>query len=254
MKRGTPDHPKMEALATALGVDLAKAVGTLELLWHFTAKFAPQGDVGKWSDEAIAKAAHWCANDGEPCKLVRALVETRWLDECKERRLIVHDWGDHADDATKKQLKRKELDVLVPVRTLSRQRRKLSGHVQTTADNGGLPEPSLARAKPSLAIDSSPPDAVRTDEPPVLRFPCVGPGSQEFDLHQSKLDEYADSYPGIDVLAECRKALQWCRDNPARRKTHGGMGTFLNKWLARAQDSGAPRPGFQNAKVEIPQL
>lgn len=72
----------------------------------------------------------------------------------------------------------------------------------------------------------------------VLTFPCVGKPTDlhEWHLRESKVGEYALAYPGVDVPAECRKALQWCRDNPTNRKTYRGMASFLNRWLAKAQN------------------
>lgn len=73
----------------------------------------------------------------------------------------------------------------------------------------------------------------------VMVFPCVGKGPNSWGLSESKLAEYRETFPGVDVLSECRKALQWCVDNPSRRKTARGMPAFLNRWLERAQNSGA---------------
>jgi len=75
-------------------------------------------------------------------------------------------------------------------------------------------------------------------EPAILVFPCVGRGSKEFRLTQAKIDEYAETYPAVNVLTECRAALQWCRDNPKRRKTAKGVPAFLGKWMARQQNQG----------------
>ncbi len=177
MKRGTPDHPKTEALSIALGIDGAKAVGTLELLWHFTAKFAPQGDIGKWPDDAIAKAVRWSDKDGTPAQLVRGLVNSGWLDYCQQRRLIVHDWDDHADESVKKALKRKELPFLKAVKKVSRQRRKLSGHIETMSENGSLPEPvpepsqSLALPGPTEPLDEDRKSSILIPFPPNLNTP-----------------------------------------------------------------------------------
>src|SRR5205823_5688049 len=85
------------------------AVGYLELLWHFTAKYAPQGDVGRFSDARIEAALDW---SGKPGKLVGALVTAQWLDRHPKWRLLVHDWRDHADDATRKRLARSNLQLL----------------------------------------------------------------------------------------------------------------------------------------------
>lgn len=75
-------------------------------------------------------------------------------------------------------------------------------------------------------------------EQEVLVFSCVGTGPKEWRLLQSKVDEWKDSYPGVDVLSECRKARQWCIDNPTKRKTFKGMAGFISRWLARAQNDG----------------
>lgn len=103
MKRGTPRHPKVSDLATALKKEMYAAVGILELLWHFTAEYAPRGDIGRHTDIAIAKAVHW---RGNPAKLIDALVQCRLLDLSQASRLVVHDWADHADDATHMKLAR----------------------------------------------------------------------------------------------------------------------------------------------------
>lgn len=74
-------------------------------------------------------------------------------------------------------------------------------------------------------------------EPAVLVFPTVGK-IKTWPLTGVKLDEYRESYPGVDVLAECRKARQWCLDNGPKRKTAQGMPAFLGRWLAKEQDRG----------------
>ena len=94
MKRGTPESPKVRRLAKFLGISIPHAVGLLECLWHFTARQAPCGDVGRWPDEEIEEAIGW---DGKPGTLIPALVCCRWLDEDQEYRLLIHDWIDHAD-------------------------------------------------------------------------------------------------------------------------------------------------------------
>jgi len=79
----------------------------------------------------------------------------------------------------------------------------------------------------------------------ILVFPCKGTGPPEWKLHASKVAEWESSFPAVSVLEECRKALQWLKDNPARQKTHTGMLKFLNGWLSRRQDSGTSKqPGL----------
>ena len=77
MKRGTPRNPKVLHLANLLKVKIPTAVGYLELLWHFTAEFTPQGDIGKYDDKWIEAALYWGGKEG---RLIEALVQSRWLD------------------------------------------------------------------------------------------------------------------------------------------------------------------------------
>ena len=114
MKRGTPDHPKVKHLAQLLNINEAWAVGILELLWHFTSRYAPQGDNGKYSDEVIARAVKWHRPSGRTAvqpqwKLSDALVKAQWLDSDPIHRLVVHDWSDHSDQSVARYLARHKL-------------------------------------------------------------------------------------------------------------------------------------------------
>ena len=81
--------------------------------------------------------------------------------------------------------------------------------------------------------------SVASTEPPVLEFPCNGQGPKTWALTPAKVSEWQTAYPAVDVLTECRKARQWCIDNPRKAKTHQGMARFLGSWLSRQQDRGA---------------
>ena len=95
---------------------------------------------------------------------------------------------------------------------------------------------SHARALALVQEEDCSEPAGPASEPPVMVFPCVGTGPKEWPLAAAKLAEYEGSFPGLDVLAECRKARQWCLDNPKKRKTHAGMPKFLGGWLGKAND------------------
>jgi len=109
MKRGTIKHPKTLALAESLKIPIAQAIGHLEALWHFTAQYAIQGDIGRWDDKLIAESCLW---DGEAERFTSALVECGWLDVDEEHRLVVHDWAEHADQSTKKVLANRKLEFI----------------------------------------------------------------------------------------------------------------------------------------------
>ena len=86
MKRGATEHPKMADLARRLNVPIYVAVGVMECLWHWTAKYAPAGDVGKWGLAGIAKGVNW---DGPADGLVEALVASRFVDEHPEHGFVI---------------------------------------------------------------------------------------------------------------------------------------------------------------------
>lgn len=106
----------------------------------------------------------------------------------------------------------------------------------------GPPEPHARERKsqPAQTPPAGPITPLPDADPVLLTFPTVGGEVKEWHLRQSKLAEYREAFPGLDALAECRKALQWLRDNPSRQKTPRGMARFLGSWLGRAQDRGAP--------------
>ena len=95
MKRGTTEHPKFLDLCTQLSIPRYAGVRMLEFLWHFTARFVPRGDIGKFSNSAIARALEWEKGAEE---LIQALVDCRWIDEGPTHRLVIHDWHEHADE------------------------------------------------------------------------------------------------------------------------------------------------------------
>lgn len=68
-------------------------------------------------------------------------------------------------------------------------------------------------------------------ELPVLIAPTTGSGAKEWHLTPTKLAEYEQAFPTLDVLAALRAAVQWCRDNSAKRKTAKGMPAFCTNWL-----------------------
>jgi hypothetical protein len=113
---------------------------------------------------------------------------------------------------------------------------------------------------PTEVISSEPPAAthepIPTEPAPevILTFPTVG-NVKSWDLNASHIRTWQEAYPGLDVLAECRKALAWVVSNPGKAKTARGMTAFLNSWLARVNDRPrtcgpappSPRPVFKSA-------
>jgi len=123
LKKGTSRHPKLLMFAKMLRITRRDAVGLLELLWEFTTDHAPRGDIGKWTNEAIAEAVDW---KGSAEKLVEALLlcgsgRAGWLEPHIECRLLVHDWQEHAPSWLKGSLQRQGINFFSPAPPLNTQ-------------------------------------------------------------------------------------------------------------------------------------
>lgn len=141
MKRGTPDHPKVFDLCDRLGCDRPTAIGYLEMLWHFTAKYAPQGDIGRYSDHRIEAALDWFGRGKPAGKLMRALVDSRWIDRDGKYRLAIHDWSSHADESVRLRLKRAGLSFVCVGENVSEQSPVSVGDSIATKTPLPVPEP-----------------------------------------------------------------------------------------------------------------
>ena len=119
-KDGTLDHPKTLMLAGELGIDPPFALGILEALWGFTRKYAPAGDIGKFSDAAIALGIRTSI---KPDKLIEALLLAGFIDESEDHRLVIHDWADHITKHTEREVKKRG----IPFATGKDERRNTGG-------------------------------------------------------------------------------------------------------------------------------
>jgi len=228
---------KFSKLKRRLKLSHWQCVGVLESLWLFTQANAPRGDIGKHSDEDIAAAIEW---DGDPAEFVGHLKECGWLDTCDQYRLVVHDWHDHAPRYLKGALYKNGQDFVKASAKQGAKQPAKQGAKQPPMSNvlPNLTKPNLTKPEESgePAEPASPPAV------PILTFPTVGSGPTEWPLTEQSVADWSKAYPGVDVLAECRKALAWVNANPSKRKTARGMPAFLVKWISRANDSGHASP------------
>jgi hypothetical protein len=228
MKRGTPDHPKTLALMQALSIPRPMAVGLLELLWHFTSRYAPQGDIGRWTDDNIAQGLSW---DGNSSELLAGFVKSGWIDTHEKHRLVIHDWHDHADEATKKSLARNKLSFV----TLSRRRRDV---VATSRDKSRPPEPSQSlsqsQAKAGAAqADTDQSRAVVDDYNSTTGSRIGYPGNVELaekaleagitpdTMHRVFVAVRDRSTPAAKWWAEQHKGFDWLMRTTYKRKSDG---------------------------------
>lgn len=80
---------------------------------------------------------------------------------------------------------------------------------------------------------------------------------ERYEPTESKVEQWAQLYPAVDVRQQLRNMSGWCDANRAKRKTRGGVERFIAGWLAREQDRGArPKSGGekpQNQALEYTQ-
>ena len=191
MKLGTMRNPKFLRLARRLGVGKAATAGHLEALWHFASEQAPAGDVGRWEDADIEEGCFW---EGKPGAMVAAMVSEGWLDECKNHRLVVHHWSDHAPEMIRKRNSRSgvEFAAVTPVEPAGihsadngGQRQTTAATVCRTADNGCPPDPTLPYQTPP---HPTPPDQGAPPPSGGRRRACLCPESLTDDQKKSAIE------------------------------------------------------------------
>ena len=62
------------------------------------------------------------------------------------------------------------------------------------------------------------------------------------------IDKSREAFPGVDLLAESRRAAVWEESRPANRKRK--IRPFLTRWWGKTQDRGAPRAAAGNPDDE----
>jgi|GEM_PF-4586248 len=60
--------------------------------------------------------------------------------------------------------------------------------------------------------------------------------NKEFHIFDEDIRQWKDTFPGVDVLGELRRARQWSVDNPKRRKTAAGIRNHLSSWMGKSQN------------------
>jgi hypothetical protein len=197
MKRGTVDHPKTCALAAVLGIPRYAAVGILESLWHFTAQYAPRGDVGRWNDAAICHAIAW---EREPAVLLEALLDAGWLEHHPQHRLIIHDWDDHMSNGVRAYLRHHGVKAIVS--RVAEPRLSISSANAEQARGKG-------QRKGSFSVLSSPDP--ETEDPTRSAFAQFWAAYPRRVGKQDAWDAWVKLRPPLDTILA---ALAWQHDQP----------------------------------------
>ena len=86
---------------------------------------------------------------------------------------------------------------------------------------------------------------------PIIVIPLIKKDG-EFPVYQQDIDQWQETFPGIDAKKALRRIAQWNHDNPSRRKTMSGIRRHISIWLGRDQDTANPTE--QNGAVPSPRL
>lgn len=248
MKTSALHSVKFFRLKRRLQAPSYQVIGILEALWILTATNAPDGAIGRFTNEDIAAYLEWreC-----PDKLIRDLTESGWLDAHPDHRLVVHDWEHHCPTFVKGSMKRHGKDFVDPEKQKfpkepAKEVAKEPPKEPAKQPPNSMPLPNLTYSnltKPnSLETIVSCPELQKSselvpvdDSPEVCTFPTNGQ-IKTWILRESMVAQWRAIYPGLDVEAEIRKSLGWIQTSPERRKTAKGMPRFLFSWLDRAND------------------
>lgn len=108
----------------------------------------------------------------------------------------------------------------------------------------------LKPAAQASAATAKRPAAAPPDTSAVfLTFPTIAgrkSDGKSWELRESYIADLSETFPGVDVRAEARKALLWVRAKDGNRKTVVGMRDFLRRWVGKAQDDNRRRGGDVN--------
>jgi hypothetical protein len=234
MKRDTPDHWKVQALIHALKLPgRYAAVGILESLWHFTARYCPRGDLGSIPPAALAA---WIGYPNGP-RLVKGLTAAGWIDGTGAD-LTIHHWSHHAEDSVH--------------RALARTGRRFADGSQPNLNRLSPPERAAALAFFAAPPHQAPPAPARAAATPSPRS-SPSDGAAQLQILRTCLHDYA--IPGSDRIqgwldlqspASMRPEYLWrvlaYGRQAQRRATAGGIKDLPRLWISLVQKGQFPPP------------
>lgn len=102
--------------------------------------------------------------------------------------------------------------------------------------------------KVSIGESCAEPSQATTPEGEVFTT-FLAVSGDEVPIMEDYVKEMEACYPAVDVRAELLKAKAWLINNPANRKTVGGMHRFIGNWLGREQNRAVRRDGMNVANT-----
>ncbi len=106
-------------------------------------------------------------------------------------------------------------------------------------DNNESCNKEVAKTNTGKPVAYLPPDkrelGAYDDWLPTNKFNSEG---EVYIIRAQLIAQMGDTYPAVDVLSEIKKMYSWCVTNATKRKTHTGIGRFINSWMSGAQNDG----------------
>lgn len=212
---------KIPALCSALNIGEAQAVGHVVSLWCFTERNAwRDGDLEKWGELGISRAARW---SGAPGLLIKALSEAGFLDG-----FIVHEWTEHQSQLIYDRERWQKPTTREPLEKRVRPTDQEKIRVDKIREEKIRKETAPAQSSACSALNV----AYWVE---VIKLPL--PGERELVITDCLFPLWKQAYPGVDIMTELAKMRAWLLANPKQQKTEKGMDKFINGWLDRAQNS-----------------
>jgi hypothetical protein len=111
---------------------------------------------------------------------------------------------------------------------------------------------SLTGVEPPLDPHINVNDNTNTNTKPMPKFSFTLEDGF-IGISYEDLQRWADTYPAVNIAGEIKKAAEWLRSNPSKRKSN--YRRFLTNWFSRTQERGGT-PGYKPAAARpaTPQL
>jgi hypothetical protein len=205
MKRGTEAKVKFKMLERALRMETWQVKGLLTSIWDFAATNAPAGDIGIHSNEEIAIGIGF-SGDIEP--VIKAMVDTKWLDANEQHRLVIHHWAEHCEDSIHVSLVRRRLrfaDGTIPKFTKLPKRERTSAQRDYKKQSDDT-EPPQTAVSGSGAPTNRLPVPVPVPEPKPLPKPLPLP---EPDCETGRPAAGVFKKVTSETLKDTKRLLSW---------------------------------------------
>lgn len=230
--------PAVIAIANCVKLDEDTVVGKLHRLWAWA-------DRHLISSDAVGVTQTWLDRHVHCEGFAQALIDSGWLE--------VIDSGLRFPNFDRHNLETGKQRSLTANRNAKLRRKKSAERDAPSVTKSAPTEEKRRVLEEAKASSCSEPPQAEASEPSGIVFPIKGK-RRNWALPAAKLAEYVESFNGLDVPAEFRRARQWLRDHPTKQKTATGMPSFLTRWLSRSNDRATPMSHGTPAVMSVPEM